>query len=244
MGQDFQQQVINNGFPKEEVTKYGEPWPFPKAKDFVHVTSTPTGGNSWFEQLFNESMHKPVETIKTFKPDRAPPRLLTDTTEGIHPNFAHVVDPSYQQPDCIMTISCDGPFTFVPSMNNSSTKLMSDSKTETDPSGLHQNAPGAKVDFGKNRVWLCIGGFSRALEEVAKVTTVGAAKYTPNGWTQVSNGSERYMDAFGRHLIATGKGEIVDDGPGGTNCLHKAQMIWNLLASLELDLREQENVKT
>lgn len=105
---------------------------------------------------------------------------------------------------------------------------------ETDPHGLDQHAPGAKLDAGKLRAWLCIAGFSNALVAVADVTTKGAAKYTPNGWAKVANGSERYMDAFGRHMLALGRGESLDLDTG---CLHKAQMIWNLLASLELDLR-------
>lgn len=110
--------------------------------------------------------------------------------------------------------------------------------TETDPRGVALNTPGAKADNGKDRVWLCVAGFSNALAEVAKVTTVGANKYTPNGWVDVPNGQQRYMDAFGRHMLDLGAGATVDNGPGGTGCLHKAQMIWNLLASLELELRK------
>ena len=112
-------------------------------------------------------------------------------------------------------------------------------KPETDPHGKDLNSPGAKADAGKNRVWLFLAGFSNALEEVAKVTTVGANKYTPNGWCEVPDGSVRYMDAFGRHLLALGKGETMDNGKGGTGCYHKAQIIWNLLASFELELREK-----
>jgi hypothetical protein len=106
---------------------------------------------------------------------------------------------------------------------------------EKDPHGLDAHAPGAKLDAGKMRPWLCIAGFANALSEVADVTTKGAIKYTPEGWAQVINGSERYMDAFGRHMLALAGGELFDQGTGS---LHKAQMIWNLLASLELDLRE------
>ncbi len=108
---------------------------------------------------------------------------------------------------------------------------------ETDPHGIAQNELGAKLDAGKVRAWLFLSGFSRALQEVAKVTTVGAEKYTPNGWAHVVDGQDRYMDAFARHLFELGAGAIIDDGVGGTNCMHKAQMIWNLLASLELELR-------
>lgn len=113
--------------------------------------------------------------------------------------------------------------------------------TETDPNGLSLNSPGAKADAGKNRVWLFMSGFSNALEEVSKVTTIGANKYTPNGWVDVPNGIARYMDAFGRHMLKLGAGNVMDDDVNGTGCYHKAQMIWNLLASLELELREVKN---
>lgn len=108
---------------------------------------------------------------------------------------------------------------------------------EKDPSGLDQHAPGAKLDDGKLQPWLCFSGFSRALEEVVKVATVGAKKYTRNGWMHVENGQERYMEAFGRHMLKLSKGEIMDTD---TDVHHKAAMIWNLLASLELELRENE----
>lgn len=105
---------------------------------------------------------------------------------------------------------------------------------EADPNGLDPHAPGAKLDAGKLLPWLCLSGFANALAAVADVTTKGARKYTPNGWTKVENGPERYMEAFGRHTLALAKGEAID---ADTQCLHKAQMIWNLLASLELELR-------
>ena len=106
---------------------------------------------------------------------------------------------------------------------------------EKDPSGLDAHALGAKLDAGKVMPWLCVSGFAKALTAVAHVTTVGAEKYTPNGWKTVVDGEERYMEAFGRHMMALGRGEQVD---ADTGCLHKAQMIWNLLASLELELAD------
>lgn len=114
-------------------------------------------------------------------------------------------------------------------------------RLEKDPHGLDLNSPGAKADAGKNRVWLFMAGFSRALEEVSKVTTVGATKYTPNGWVDVPDGQARYMDAFGRHMLKLGSGELMDDGVTGTGCYHKAAMIWNLLAAFELELRENDS---
>ena len=108
---------------------------------------------------------------------------------------------------------------------------------EKDPNGVDAHSPGAKLDAGKLQPWLFLSGFANALEEVAKVTTVGAQKYTRNGWKDVDNGQERYMEAAMRHLLAYGQGHEVDATPGGTNCLHLAQVAWNLLAVLELQLR-------
>ena len=112
-------------------------------------------------------------------------------------------------------------------------------KIENDPNGKLPHEPGAKLDAGKLLPWLCISGFARSLTAVAEVTTKGARKYTPNGWASVSDGEARYMEAFARHALALARGETVDED---TQCLHKAQMAWNLLASLELELRKAEVV--
>lgn len=113
---------------------------------------------------------------------------------------------------------------------------------EQDPSGRQLNSPGAKGDAGKLQAWLFMSGFSKALREVAKVTTKGAEKYTRGGWETVENGKERYMEAFGRHLLDLGEGQVFDNGPNGLgpDIYHKASLIWNLLASLELELREMK----
>ena len=106
---------------------------------------------------------------------------------------------------------------------------------ERDPLGIAAHQPGAKLDAGKTKAWLCLSGFSHALSEVANVTTQGAKKYTPNGWRSVPGGKERYMDALARHLLALGRGEHLDQDTG---CLHLAQVAWNALAVLELDISE------
>lgn len=104
-------------------------------------------------------------------------------------------------------------------------------KTELDPTGKDPPTPGAKLDAGKNRLSLVFGGFALALEEVGRVGTYGAEKYTDHGWATVPNGIERYSDAMYRHLLAEAIGEQVDDA---SQLLHAAHAAWNALARLEL----------
>jgi len=81
-------------------------------------------------------------------------------------------------------------------------------------------------------VGLVLLGFSKALLEVAKVGTMGAAKYSDNGWMEVPNRQSRYTDAMLRHLLTAEK----TDAQSGL--LHAAHMAWNALAVLELMLKE------
>lgn len=117
---------------------------------------------------------------------------------------------------------------------NSALKLLN---TELDPHGKKQHEPGAKLDLGKNRMGLVLLGFSRALEEVSKVGTYGANKYTDNGWMEVVDGERRYTDAMLRHLFAEGKGEVSDTD---TEIMHAAHAAWNALARLDLMMRKKE----
>ena len=110
--------------------------------------------------------------------------------------------------------------------------------TEADPSGISPHTPGAKLDAGKNRLGLVLQGFANALEEVGRVGTFGANKYTDNGWMSVPNGHARYTDAAYRHLLKEAQGELLDLESGLQHAAHAA---WNALARLELKLRESGN---
>lgn len=103
---------------------------------------------------------------------------------------------------------------------------------ERDPLGKDPHEPGAKLDGGKLLAGT-LGDFSLALQEVAKVATFGAEKYTRGGWQEVPNGEQRYTDALWRHLLAE-RHESVDVDSG---LLHQAHLAWNALARLELMLR-------
>lgn len=109
---------------------------------------------------------------------------------------------------------------------------------EVDPHGKDPHTPGAKVDANKVRMHLITGGMARAITEVAKIGTFGAAKYTDNGWIAVPDGFRRYEDAQQRHAAKRHMGETNDSDSG---LLHLAHEAWNALAKLDLYIREQED---
>jgi len=111
---------------------------------------------------------------------------------------------------------------------------------ETDPSGISASTPGAKLDAGKTFVEDILGGFPRALMGVAELGTIGATKYSLNGWMSVDDGVRRYRNAAGRHRLARQMGNLIDDGPKGTGLPHSYAEAWNILAALELELRSEE----
>jgi len=110
-------------------------------------------------------------------------------------------------------------------------------RDEKDPHGKSPHDQGAKLDYGKNRLGLVLGGFPRALQAVGRVGTYGANKYTDAGWRSVPSGESRYTDAMYRHLIAEATEEECDKESG---LLHAAHAAWNALARLELQLIRNE----
>lgn len=111
---------------------------------------------------------------------------------------------------------------------------ISSEPSETDPNGKDPHELGAKLDKGKVKAGVLLD-FSRALWAVAEVGTHGMEKYTRGGWQFVPNGEERYEDALMRHLLKL-RVEPVDES--GLDTL--AHLAWNVLAYLELSLREVE----
>ena len=109
---------------------------------------------------------------------------------------------------------------------------------ESDPTGLSPHESGAKLDHGKVRPALVLGGFARALWAVSEVGSFGAMKYTENGWVTVPNGKARYEDADLRHWLKDKMGQENDEDSNLTHLAHKA---CNALAALDLALREKEN---
>jgi len=111
---------------------------------------------------------------------------------------------------------------------------MSRSNSERDPNGIGQHDPGAKLDHGKIQADL-LEDFSLALAAVAEVCTYGAKKYSRGGWQHVPDGINRYNAAAWRHRLNR-RHEEVDKESG---LMHDAHEAWNVLARLELILREK-----
>ncbi len=107
-------------------------------------------------------------------------------------------------------------------------------RTGIDPHGKSQHETGAKLDAGKVRPSLIIGGMPRAMLAVARVGTYGAEKYTEDGWRDVPDGIKRYTDAMDRHRLQEAVAPCDDE----SGLLHAAHLAWNALARLELMLLE------
>lgn len=105
-----------------------------------------------------------------------------------------------------------------------------------DPNGIDQHAPGAKLDAGKLRPALVLGGFASAVTAMVKVGSDGARKYTDNGWKTVPAGKARYEDALLRHLLAHLSGEVLDPESGSPHISH---CMWNAAAIYELSKGNQ-----
>ena len=113
---------------------------------------------------------------------------------------------------------------------------------ERDPNGFDLKQPGSKADDGKSPVLQGVFHyFPRALSAVAKVSLVGANKYSWKGWETVPDGINRYGNALARHILAEA---TEGDTDADTGLLHAEQQAWNALARLELILREKENDNT
>lgn len=76
---------------------------------------------------------------------------------------------------------------------------------------------GIKFDGGKLEFGLLP---PLALEEVVKVLTFGAQKYSRNNWQKVSGSKRRYFDAMERHIWAWRKGEQIDPESGINHLAH------------------------
>lgn len=84
---------------------------------------------------------------------------------------------------------------------------------------------GRKFDSGKPEYGLIP---PHALEELAKVLTVGAQKYERENWRYVANAGRRYFDAMQRHIWAWKRGEVDDPETGRPHLIHAAACLFFL----------------
>lgn len=108
---------------------------------------------------------------------------------------------------------------------------------ESDPNGIQQHEPGAKLDAGKNRLALVLRGFADALWAVGEVGTYGLVKYIEEGWKDVPDAVKRYEDAEMRHTFKRWMGEQNDPQ---SNLAHLAHKAWNSLAVLQKAIEEEK----
>lgn len=84
--------------------------------------------------------------------------------------------------------------------------------------------------------------FPNAIKEVVKCSLAGHKKY-PNdidwrNFERVPDAQNQYLNAALRHMFETG---INQDMIEYENILHEAQVIWNLMARLEIKLKNTIN---
>ena len=79
------------------------------------------------------------------------------------------------------------------------------------------------------------------IEEIVKVYTAGAKKYAPNNWMHLENGYERYKAALFRHICEFERGNWRD---ADTGCIHLAQVAWNAIAMLHIEMEKRKENKT
>ena len=75
------------------------------------------------------------------------------------------------------------------------------------------------------------------IEEIVKVYTAGAKKYAPNNWMHLENGYERYKAALFRHICEFERGNWLD---ADTGCIHLAQVAWNAIAMLHIEMEKRK----
>ena len=94
---------------------------------------------------------------------------------------------------------------------------------------------GLKNDNGKP-IASALLDFSRALLAVSVASTLGEKEYGRENWKNVENGIVRYADAGMRHKLKRN----IERLDGKTSLPHIVHEAWNLLAELELRLKNGE----
>ena len=100
---------------------------------------------------------------------------------------------------------------------------------------MNDDTPGRKDDQDKLRYDLLDVDFE---DEMAKVLTEGAKKYSPNSWKTVEDAKNRYYAALRRHVAAIRRGEFrnLEDG----DVSHFAQIAINAMFLYVLETKMKD----
>lgn len=98
---------------------------------------------------------------------------------------------------------------------------------------------GIKYDGDKLRLAEMLIDFAPEIQELCKVWTFGANKYSKSNWKLVENGYERYSNALIRHLIAEDECYYDDE----SRLLHAAHIAFNALARMHFILEGKVELK-
>lgn len=100
---------------------------------------------------------------------------------------------------------------------------------------------GVKYDIGKPEYGLIP---AHALDEMVKVLTAGAQKYSRDNWAILEDGKRRYFDAMERHIWAWKRGETFDAETGLHHLAHAACCLYFILEKDLLEKKGTENGET
>ena len=92
----------------------------------------------------------------------------------------------------------------------------------------------ARMNQGKPQLEFVLD-FPIAAEGIARVMEIGGIKYDIDNWKKGGKPDSEYLGAAMRHLFAHKAGELFAPDSG---CLHLAHAAWNLLALIELNVRQ------
>lgn len=76
------------------------------------------------------------------------------------------------------------------------------------------------------------------IEDVVKILTFGAQKYSANSWQQLEDGQNRYFAALMRHIVEYRKGNPKDEESG---LHHLSHALCNVIFLLWLDKNKKPN---
>lgn len=94
----------------------------------------------------------------------------------------------------------------------------------------------------KPRVGLTVATFANAIEALSELMTFGHEQHGGDwegGRLSDPECIEKCEDSLIRHILARGRGELIDDGPKGSGMHHDVSEVANAMIKLERRLRDE-----